>query len=216
MTVLGNLRSRIAGVVDQNLLCDEVQSAGCGESLHVKIAFRIHELHQIDARQVGSRIVEEHVFAARIAGVNPARIRTRMPTVDRGVVLNTGIATVPGTFRHAGQQPLGFILRPCVRAGDHASGPLAALFGGLHELVGYPDRKVGVLEEDRAVSFAIEVRLVLAAGDQRVSLLFFLPLALDELQNVGMPNLQRLHLRGPTSFAAGFHDGRDLIVDAHE
>ena len=30
------------------------------------------ELHQVDARQVAGRVVEEHVLAARIAGVDPA------------------------------------------------------------------------------------------------------------------------------------------------
>ena len=80
--------------------------------------------------------------------------------------------------------------------------PLAVLLDGLHELVGDADREVGVLEEDRAVGFAVEVGLVAALLDQAVGLLLFLPLALDEFEDVGMPDLERLHLGGAAGLAA--------------
>ena len=71
------------------------------------------------------------------------------------------------------------------------------------------------METNAAVRFAVEVRFVTLA-DQRVGLLLFLPLALDELQHVRVPDLQRLHFRGAPRLAARFHDAGDRIVDPHE
>ena len=59
-------RRRIAGVVDQDFLGDEVDAAGGLEALGVERAVGQAELHQVDARQVAGRVVEEHVLAARI------------------------------------------------------------------------------------------------------------------------------------------------------
>ena len=86
----------------------------------------------------------------------------------------------------------------------------------LHELVGDADREVGVLEEDRAVGLAVEVGFVAALLDQAVGLLLFLPLALDELEDVGVPDLERLHLGRAAGLAAGLHHRRDLVIDPHE
>jgi hypothetical protein len=66
------------------------------------------------------------------------------------------------------------------------------------------------------VGLAVEVGFVAPLFDQHVGLLLFLPLALDELEDVAVPDLQRLHLGCPAGLAARFHDGRDLVVDAHE
>ena len=54
----------------------------------------------------------------------------------------------------------------------------------LHEFVGGAHGVVGVLEEDRAVRFAVE-RGIVARIDQRVGLLLFLRLAPDELSMSG-------------------------------
>ncbi len=67
--------------------------------------------------------------------------------------------------------------------------------------VGAADREVGVLEHHRAVGFAVEVGLV-AGADQRLGLLLLLGLALDELEDVGVPALERLHLGGAAGLAA--------------
>jgi len=41
-------------------------------------------------------VVQEHVFAARIAGVDARRGLASVPAIDGGVVLHARIAAVPG------------------------------------------------------------------------------------------------------------------------
>ena len=69
------------------------------------------ELHQVDAGQVAGRVVEEHVLATRIAGVDPPAVGAGVPVVDRRVVLHAGIAAVPGTLGHAIQHVAGLVRR---------------------------------------------------------------------------------------------------------
>src|SRR3546814_8917596 len=62
----------------------------------VKGPIRAAELHQVYGCEVARGIVQEHVFRARIRGVDPAGIRTGMPVVDRGVELYARIGRGPG------------------------------------------------------------------------------------------------------------------------
>jgi hypothetical protein len=55
----------------------------------------IVELQQVDGREVARRVVEEHVLAARVAGVDAAGCRAGVPRVDRGVVLHARIGAAP-------------------------------------------------------------------------------------------------------------------------
>ena len=87
--------------------------------------------------------------------------------------------------------------------------------GGAQEGVGAADREVGVLEHHRAVGLAVEVGLV-ARADQGLGLLLFLGLALDELEDVGVPALEGLHLGGAAGLAAGLDHAGDRVVDPHE
>jgi len=85
----------------------------------------------------------------------------------------------------------------------------------MHELVAHPHGEVFVLIHDRAVSLAI-VAAIVTGLDQRPRLLLFLGLGFDEFLDVGMVILERIHLRRAPGLAAGFHRGRDLVVDAQE
>ena len=55
------------------------------------------EAEQVQRGEIASGIVEEEVFAARVAGVDPAIVRAGVPFVDGGVVLNAGISAAPGS-----------------------------------------------------------------------------------------------------------------------
>ena len=85
----------IAAVVDQDFLRGDHDGAGVAISFDVEGAVG-RELHQVQAGQVAGRVVEEHVLAARIRGVDARRVLRGVPAVDRGVVLHAGIAAVPG------------------------------------------------------------------------------------------------------------------------
>ena len=96
MGILGNSRRRIAGVIDQNLLCRDGDVHCMPEAFHIKRSVRPEELQQVERSQVACRIVEEHVLGARIRSINASRGLARVPAIDRGVVLHPGIAAVPG------------------------------------------------------------------------------------------------------------------------
>ena len=67
------------------------------------------ELQQVQTGQVARGVVEEHVFAAGIAGVDSGCIFRRVPAIDRGVVLHAGIAAVPSGFGNFVKQIFGFV-----------------------------------------------------------------------------------------------------------
>ncbi len=189
VAITGDVCRRIARVIDQDFLSDEVDAAGGLEPLDVERAVLLAELHQVDAGQVASRVVEEHVLAARIAGVDAAAVRASVPAVDRRVVLHARIAALPGTLGHPTEQILGRPRRAfLVRVGNPVRRPFLIVLDRFHELVGHADREIRVLEEDRAIRLAVEVRFVAPLLNEAVGLLLFLPLALDELHDVRVPD----------------------------
>src|SRR5262249_47743139 len=84
--LLGYGRARKLCHVDGDFENQCPQATGMAEGLDVEPAgFRVVELQQVERGQVASSIVEKHVFAARIRGVDSAVGRTRMPLVDRRI-----------------------------------------------------------------------------------------------------------------------------------
>ena len=53
-------------------------------------------VQQVQRREIAGRVVEEHVFRARIRGDDRARGRAGVPVVDGGVELQAGIGAGPG------------------------------------------------------------------------------------------------------------------------
>src|SRR5947209_2694151 len=76
----------------------------------------------------------------------------------------------------------------------------------LHEFIGDAHGVIGVLEEDGAVGFRIGRRTVVAFGDQCPSLGFFFGLAIDEVDDIGMVNVEDDHLGGAASLATRLDD----------
>ncbi|MBV6489794.1 MAG: hypothetical protein CNCCGFBP_00168 [Fimbriimonadaceae bacterium] len=65
-------------------------------ALNVKQSgLRVVEPNQVDRGKVASRVVEEHIFRARIARVDPAVRRARVPLVDGRIVLNARVGARP-------------------------------------------------------------------------------------------------------------------------
>jgi len=191
MAVAGDPRRGVAGVVDEDFLGDEEDPAGRGEPFDVEHAVGLAELHQVDARQVAGRVVEEHVLRAGVRRVDAAGVGAGVPAVDRGVVLHARIATLPGALGHPAHDLAGLEAWPGLRRIRHpAGGPGVIAVGGLHEVVGDADGEIRVLEEDRAISLAVEVGVVAPLLDEDPRLLLLLALALDELHDVGMRHLQ--------------------------
>ena len=215
MAVVRNIRFGIAAVVNEDLLCDAKEAGGLFESFHVERAVLIAEFHEVQRCQVARRIVDEHELAARIRRVDRPGSRTGMPFVDRRVKLHPRIAAYPRTFGNKIHQLPRRMLLGRLTGGYRMRGPLAVFFHRLHEFIGRPDRQVAVLEHYTAIGLVVEVSAV-AMVDESPGLLFFFGLAGDEIFDIRVVHLQRLHLGGATRLAAGFDHGGYLIENTHE
>ncbi len=174
------------------------------------------ELQKIQAGEVAGGIVEEHVFAARVAGVDARCVLRGVPAICGGVVLHAGIAAVPGGFGNFLEKIFGFVGLHDVAVADCFGGEIGVAEYGVHEVVGDADGVVRVLEEDGRVGVGIGMRSVVALRDQSVSFGFFFLFALDELDDVGMIDVEDDHLGGASSFASGLDDSGEGVETFHE
>ena len=92
MAVLADRLARIARVVDDDLLRGDQRADRRLVGDDVELAVVLHELHQVDRRQVARRVVQEHVLGARVARVDAIGLRAGVPLVDRRVELHARIA----------------------------------------------------------------------------------------------------------------------------
>ncbi len=84
-----------------------------------------------------------------------------------------------------------------------------------HELIRRAHGIIRVLEEDRAVSVAIE-RGIVTRFDQRVRLLLFLRFAPDKPLDIRVIDIEDHHLGRAPRLAAGFDHARERIEALHE
>ena len=169
------------------------------------------ELQKIQAGEVAGGIVEEHVLAARIRGIDSRGVLRGVPAIGGGVVLHAGIAAVPGGFGNFLQKIFGFVSLHNAAVLHFFGGEIGVADYGVHEVVGDADGVVGVLEEDGRIGVGIGMRAVVALRDQRVSFGFFFLFALDELDDVGMVDVEDDHLGGAASFASGLDDSGEGV-----
>ncbi len=94
--VLADLLGRVAGEADDDLLGEEDDVDRVLEVLGVEAAVLAAEFHQVERGQVAGRVVDVHVLAAGVGGVDPARLRAGVPAVDDRVVLDARVGAAPG------------------------------------------------------------------------------------------------------------------------
>src|SRR5262249_29767829 len=85
---------------------------------------------------------------ARVAGRDAAGFRAGVPVVNGVVVLDSGVGTFPGGLRHLAEQALRVDGLDGLAGHSGREAEAAAVFDGVHELVGDPHRVVGVLVLD--------------------------------------------------------------------
>ena len=139
-----------------------------------------------------------------------------MPLVDGGVVLHAGVAAGPGIFSDLAHDVARRAGGDGVALFDGAGGELLVALDGGHELVGDADGVVGVLEEDGAIGLGVRATAVVAGGDEGVGFGFFLGLALDEVDDVGVVDVEDDHLGGAAGLASGLDDAGEGVEAAHE
>src|SRR6202035_4692725 len=174
------------------------------------------ELQKIQAGEIACGVVEEHVFAARVAGVDAVGIFRSVPAIDGGVVLHSGIATVPGGFGNLAHHFFGFVSGDDCAVANRLGGEIGVADNGVHEVVGDAHGVVRVLEKDGRVGVGIGMRSVVALRDERVGFGFFFLFALDEVDDVGMVDVENDHLGGATSFASRLDDSGESVETFHE
>ena len=104
-----------------------------------------------------------------------------------------------------------------VVAGARPGVPLAVGEHGVHELVGDAHGVVGVLVGDRVVGAAGDVEAPLEAGvDQRPGLALLDLLALDEVLDVRVVDVEDDHLGGAAGLAAALDDAGEGVEPLHE
>ena len=129
-----------------------------------------------------------------------------MPAVDRSIELHAGVAAAPGGVGYFVEQFFGFesVHRSAITDGTGA------------EVVRDANRIVGILEEDGRVGFGVGRGAVVSGGDQRVSFGFFFGLALDEIDDIGMVDVEDDHLGSSARLATGFDDAGESVEAFHE
>ena len=185
------------------------------ERLDVELAVLAAELHEVQRREVARRVVDGHVLGARVRRVDAARVRERVPGVDRGVVLHAGIGALPRGFRHLAEEVAGIRRLDDRAVGAGGEVPLLALDDGLHELIRHAHRVVRVLVLDRRPVGRVQRHVV--AGlleDARFPLL--LGLAPDELLDVGVLHVEHDHLGRAPRLAARLDRAGGRVGAAHE
>ena len=165
--------------------------------------------------EVARRVVEEHVFRARVAGVDLVRVGARVPVVDRRVVLDARVAADVGRLGHLAEDVAGLVGAHRLAVDDRVGRPVAVRLDRLHELVRDPDAVVGVLEVDAAVRLTGEARVV-AGLDERPGLLLLVELGIDEVEDVRVVGVEDDHLGRAAGLAARLHDAGEGVVALHE
>ena len=130
------------------------------------------EREKVQRGEIAGRVVEEHVFRARIGGENRPRRRAGVPVVDRGVELQAGIGARPGGVADLLPQ-IARLHGPgdLARLGAPEQIPLAVGFDGFEKLVSDPHRVVGILTRNREIGLRVPVGVVGREIDILVALL---------------------------------------------
>ena len=158
--VFSDLFRWVVGVAHQNFLRGEHHFDGVAVRIDIERIVVVEVLEQVDRRQVARRVVDVHVFAARVRAIDTARCVRGVPLVDGGVELQTGVGALPRGRGKLSPQVAGFHRAHRAAIFDGFQIPVAVFFDGLHEVVGDAHGVVGVLilhrERVRAVQVHVE------------------------------------------------------------
>ena len=149
----------VVGPADQDLLGGEDDVDRVLEGLDVELAAFGQVVQQVDRGQVAGRVVDVHVLRAGVGAVDPVGVGAGVPPVDGGVVLHAGIGALPGALGELAHQVAGPDRLDDLAGGDRPQVPVGVVDDGLHELVGDPDRVVGVLVLHRRHVDAVEAHV---------------------------------------------------------
>ena len=213
--VLPDLLRRVVGPADEDLLSREHHLDGVLVGVDIERAVLVEVLEQVDRGQVARRVVDVHVLRAWVRPVDAVGVGRRVPPVDRGVELQTGIGALPGGLGDLAPQVAGADRLDDLTRGDAGEAPVGIVDDRLHELIGDAHRVVGVLVLDRERVGAVEVH-VEAGIAQHTGLALFLHLAPDELLDIRVVGVQDDHLGGTSGLATRLDRAGRCVGAPHE
>ena len=123
---------------------------------------------------------------------------------------------MPSGFGDLAEQVFGFVSGDGAAVANGARGEIGVAHHGVHEIVSHAYGVVGVLEEDGRVGFGIWRRPVVAGCNQSVGLGLFFGLAFDEVDDIGMVNVEDDHLGGTAGLATALDDAGEGVETFHE
>ena len=193
---------------------------------------RIIELQQIDRRQIARRVVEEHVFTARIARIDSSAFWAGVPSVDCRIELDARIRTVPCGFVDLSPKfaRIERLRNFAISATNEI--PISVGVYGVHELVAESDGVVGILTADGVIRFSVEVIIqfqaesirncmlrftqLLHSFDQGGNLDFFADLPIHKRFDIWMVNIEAAHLCCTPSCSARLDRTSSAVADLEE
>ena len=214
--VVADPLGRIARRGDDDLLREEDDVDRVLELGRVEAAVLAAELHQVERGEVAGRVVDVHVLAARVRGVDPPRLGARVPAVDRRVVLHPRDRRTAMRPRRAGRAARGpdsvFVGSPLLRAirSQSESAATACMNSSVTRT------------ELLAFWYWIEVKpspsIDMSKPASRSALAFFssFGLAPDEVLDVRMVDVEDDHLRRAARLAARLDRPGPGVGAAHE
>ena len=169
--------------------------------VHAECLAKLHSVDQVGKCHETFVGVHERVTGkARVGSVDPAGVVSGMPFVDRGVELEARVGALPRRLSDLIPQVTCTHALHDFAACDRFQAPISVLLDCRHELVGDPNRVVGVLVLDRERIGTIEVH-VEAGVAQHAGLALLFDLAPHELFDVGMIDVEDHHFGGAPRLA---------------
>ena len=215
MAVAGNFLGGIGTEIHQDFHggCEDADSRPVG--IQIETAVGAAELHQVQGCQVARRVIEKHEFRAGIGSPYATGCGAGVPIVDGRIELQAGIGAAPRSLGDLAHDFAGLVGLVHLARSAQRGGPIAVFLIGLEEFFGHSNRVVGVLPRDGAVRLPVEIRVV-ASGDERLGLGFFLGFPANEIDDFGMVDIQANHFGGPPRRATGFGRTGALIEHLQE
>ena len=178
---LGDLLGRELRHQHRDFERDGPQPAGVLEAVDVEALVRVAEHHQVQRGEVARRVVQEHVFRARVGRADRSRLGAGVPVVDGGVELDAGIGRGPGREADFLPQVARFERLDRAPAEPRREVPVLVVDHRVQELIRHAHRVVGVLARDGQIGLAVPVGVVGRELDLLVALARELDDAADQV-----------------------------------